>query len=333
MDHHLDRQTLDAFTGEQELQSVVDSVYSMGKRFIQAIQHQQDQMDQMRSALENEISTLQKDLELRNNEFEQMHRALTEAQAAQAESRRAQESLQQECQRLNDTLGRYQKDVEQLEALSRQMAVIQEENQRLRGQIEERRLAEHRLQQSHKEAMEELSVQFEKEKMKFQDRLQMAEDGKQSLQTVVERHKAMQLQAEQDRDRRLEEADRLRQDEKAKREQLMAQVSLLQSQLADLERSTQEFQREQEHRTYMTLTKAAQEHRTQMEQLKKELEKKTREATLLAFQRDQDKENHRKAIEAMRQEFNQQINIRADEIRRQCMIRSRQELLQDPSML
>ncbi len=322
MDQHLEKRAFDIVGEERELRTVADQVYILGKRLIEIIQHQEDQMAMERGSVQNEMALLKENHEKQAAELDRLRRDLSDAQGALVESHRLQDAMAEECRQLNESLALYRRDVESMESLIRTLSATKEENNRLMAQIDALRAEEQRLQRAHSDKLEELNLKFQQEKLKLLEGIQAAEDRCQNLQAQVNRHKDLQYQSEQERNHVLEELSKIKQDEKMKRQKINAQLAQVQAQMSELERISGDSQREQERKNLLALNKLNQEHREEMERLRWEGDNKDREISLLKYQIEQEKENHRRSLEAMKQEMENQLNIKADEIRRQFLIRS-----------
>ena len=81
------------------------------------------------------------------------------------------------------------------------------------------------------------------------------------------------------------------------------------------------MQREYERKLSFTKTQTEQTYQSQIESLKTELQERIHEINHLRYQLQQEKEDHNRAMETLKQDMTKQIDLRADEIRRQYMLK------------
>ncbi len=312
----------EAIPDEEQFRQSLLCVERFGKQTHETARRLKDLLDieKERGARESEL--LRARVKEKENELEQLRKELIDVRMELSESRRGENSLKLEVKQQKEQLSAFKVDGERIEQSRRLLGDANNEIARLKTRAEALEADAAKLRRDHKSEIDALVLRYEQEKIQLRENAQIAADKARGILDTIERYKSQAALAEKEKAAALEELQRGRNDQKQQMEKLRGALALREAAASEQERLAADMQSDYERKLALAQSRAEQTYQTQIESLRHTNEDQLHELARLRYQMEQMKEDHRRALEALKQDMEKQITLRADEIRRQYILRS-----------
>jgi chromosome segregation ATPase len=306
---------------EQPFRDALSQIDSFVKNLIQTAGRQRDMLLSERESSARDISSLRKKVSGKDEELENLRKIVTDLQVKIAEARRNGASKQLEAKQLAEQLNIYKTDRKQLDETEKKLRDAREQCSRLQSQIEAVTAKNSQIEREHKTEIDQIILKYEQEKVQLHENVQIAEERARTAQELEIRSRSQVSLAEKEKKAAIEELSRGKQNQKLQVEQLRSELARREAAVSEQDRRLLDMQREYERKLSFTKTQTEQTYQSQIESLKTELQERIHEINHLRYQLQQEKEDHNRAMETLKQDMTKQIDLRADEIRRQYMLK------------
>ncbi len=317
-----DIKDLGSIPDEELFHRALAQINSFGQQAFQLACRQRDLIQTERARSQRENDALRKRIAEKDSELETLRKSLIDAQMELAESRRSENSFKLEAKQYKEQLSIYAVDARRIEEAEKQLRAARGEISDLRSQIEAAAASNAKTERDRKAELEKMTLKHEQEKVQLHESIQVAEERAQNAADAAERFQSAMRQVEAEKNVAAAEFAHGMQSQKQVIEKLRSDLAQREASASELERSVEDIRREYERKIALTRSQTEQGYQTQIESLKNELEERTREISRFRYQLEQEKEYHRRATESLKQEMAKQIDLRADEIRRQLILKS-----------
>ncbi|OON88832.1 hypothetical protein [Pyramidobacter sp. C12-8] len=322
MQEQIDTSAVDPIPDEEAFRRALAQIETFGKQIFRTAERQKDLLLNEKEQNARETIVLRKRLDERENELETLRKNLMDAQMELSEARRSEASLKLEIKQLKEQVSIYRVDARRIEEAESQLRTAKEEAAHLRARIEELNTEAVRAVRKHKTEVDALTLKYEQEKVALHESVQIAEDRARSAAETVARTQSLGSIAEHEKNAALEELARSKREQKQQLEKLQNDLARREAAASELERRFADQQREYERKLSLIQLQTGQQYQSQMEALKNVLEDKAHELNRAHYQIEQLNDDHRRALEALKQDMEKQLELRADEIRRRLILKS-----------
>ena len=322
MQEQIDKSAVDPIPDEETFRRALAQLEAFGKQIFQIAVRQKDLLINEQEQSGRERFLLRKRLDERENELEALRKNLMNAQMELSEARRSEASLKLEIKQIREQLSVYRVDARRIEEAESQLRTAKEENAHLRTHIEELNIEAAKAARAHKTEIDALILKYEQEKVTLRENIQIAEDRARSTAETIARTQSLGSIAEREKNAALEDLARCKREQKQQLEKLQNDLARHEAAASEQERRFADQQREYERKLSLIQLQTGQQYQSQMEALKSVLEDKTHELNRAHYQIEQLNDDHRRALEALNQDMEKQLEIRADEIRRRFILKS-----------
>lgn len=324
MQDNEDKQT--TVLDEDAFYKAMQQIATLAKQAFQIAAQQKDAIAASDERHRIEVSALRSRLDEKSAELESIRKKLIDAQGKLAEFHRNENALKLEVKQYQSQLGIYRVDAKKITDLEDALRVAGSENLALRTQIETMNSEAAKLERDRKAQFDSLSLKYEQEKVLLNENIRIAEERAQSASETAERMKSLASIAEQEKNSALEAANRAKQDQKMQIEKIRGELLRKEALASEHERRVSDLQRSYERKISLSESQARQECQAQTELLKNTIEEQSHEINRLRYQLEQQKEDQRRAVEAIKQDMDKQIELRAEQIRRQFILNTARDV-------
>ncbi len=313
----------DPIPDEDVFHQALLQIERFGKQTLDIAHRQRDllKVEVERNARESII--LKKKIEEKETELVELRKNLIDTQMQLSATRRSENSLKLEVKQLQEQVTIYKVDGERIEKTEQLLRAEKEENSQLKTRIEVLGAEALRLSREHKSELDTLVLKYEQEKIQLHENVQIAEDKARIATDQIERFKSLAALAENEKKAAAEELQHTYDEQKRQIELLRSELAKREAVASEHERLNADMQHEFERKLTLMKTQTEQKYQTQIEKLKSTVEEQLHEISRLRYQLEQTKEDHRRAIDTLKQDMEKQITLRADELRRQFMLKGR----------
>ena len=116
--------------------------------------------------------------------------------------------------------------------------------------------------------------------------------------------------------------EKTRAQQKEQIDKLRGELAAREARVSEQDRILADMQRDYERKLSLAQSQAEQKYQSELEKLRHTNEDQLHELNRTRYTMELLKEDHARAIEALKQDMEKQITLRADEIRRQFMLKS-----------
>lgn len=322
MQEQIDKSAVDSIPDEETFRRALAQLEAFGKQIFQVAVRQKDLLINEQEQSGRERFLLRKRIDERENELEALRKNLMNAQMELSEARRSEASLKLEIKQIREQLSVYRVDARRIEEAESQLRTAKEENAHLRTHIEELNIEAAKAARAHKTEIDALTLKYEQEKVTLRENIQIAEDRARNAAETIARTQSLGSIAEREKNAALEDLARCKREQKQQLEKLQNDLARHEAAASEQERRFADQQREYERKLSLIQLQTGQQYQSQMEALKSALEDKAHELNRAHYQIEQLNDDHRRALEALNQDMEKQLEIRADEIRRRFILKS-----------
>jgi len=314
-------QELAPLPDEDVFRQALLQIERFGKQTLDIAHRQQDLLKVEFERNAQESALLKKKIEEKESELVELKKNLIDTQMELSAVRRNENSLKLEVKQLQEQVSLYKVDGERIENAEQQLRVEKEENSQLKTRIEVLGAESLRMNRDHKSELDALTLKYEQEKIHLQENVQIAEDKARIASDQIERFKSLAAMAEKEKKTTEEELQHTFDEQKRQIEHLRSELAKREAVVSEHERLTSDMQSAFDRKLALIQSQTEQKYQTQIEKLKSTAEEQLHEITRSRYQLEQMKEDHRRTIEALKQDMGKQIALRSDEIRRQFMLK------------
>lgn len=316
---------------EQPFREALSQIGSFGKNLLQIAGRQRDLLISERERSSRDMALLRKKVGEKEEELESLRKTITDQKLILSDARRSVTSMQLELKQLNDQLGIYKMDRNRVDDAEKQLHDAKIRCTQLQSKVELLTAKAAKTDREHKAEIDRIILKYEQEKVQLHESAQVAEDRARAAQEQEARATSQINITEKEKKAAFEELTREKQNRKLQVEKLRSELARHEASASEQERRLLDLQRNYERKLSFSQTKAEQTYLSQMETLKTELQEKVHEINHLRYRLQQEKEDHRRAVEALRQDMAKQLDLRADEIRRQFILKDASPTLKSNS--
>ncbi|MGI6076047.1 MAG: hypothetical protein ACOYD9_06760 [Pyramidobacter sp.] len=306
---------------EQPFREALSQISSFGKNLLQIANRQRDLLISERERNSRDMALLRKKIGEKEEELENLRKTITDQKLNLSDARRSVTSMQLEIKQLNDQLAIYKMDRNRVDDSEKQLHDAKIHCTQLQSKLELLTAKAAKAEREHKAEIDQIILKYEQEKVQLHESAQVAEDRARAAQEQEARALAQVNITEKEKRAALEELTRGKQNQKLQVEKLRSELAQREAAASEQERRLLDMQRDYERKMSFSQTKTEQTYLSQLENLKTDLQERIHEVNHLRYQLQQEKEDHRRAMEALRQNMAKQLDLRADEIRRQFILK------------
>lgn len=322
---------IDPIPDEETFRQALLQIERFGKLTHDIAVRQKEFFDIEKDRHEKETSVLKKRLEDKERELETQRKSIIDVRMELSEARRNDNSLKLEIKQLKEQIEIYKVDGGRIEEAERLLRATREENAALRARIEALGVEAARAARDHKTEIDSIELSHEKEKIQLSEKVQVAEEKARAATDTIERYKSLAALAESEKAAAVEEMERSRSEQKRQTEKLRSSLAQSEAALSEHDRVVADLQYSYERKLALARSQAEQTYQAEIEKLKHAGEDQLHELARTRYQMEQMQEDHRRAVAALKQDMEKQISLRADEIRRQLILKSSGTPGNDPS--
>ncbi len=316
-----DNREFDTLPDEEQFHRALSQVTSFGQQTFQVAIRLRDIINAERERSANENETLKKRIEEKDAEIESIRKSLVDLQLQLTEAQRVGNSYKIEARQLKEQLTYFAVDIKHIEDTEKQLRTARGEIADLRLKIEAITAQATKIDRDNKAELEKQALKYEQEKVLLFDNIKVAQDRAQTEAEHAERFQASVQIVEAEKTALLEELSRARQAHKEQLEKLRSELAKRDADASELQRRLSDHLRDNERQVSLARARTEQDYQSQIEKLKNDIDERDRLIKRFNYQIEQEKEYHNRAIEALKLEMAKQLDIRADEIRRQLILK------------
>ena len=216
----------------------------------------------------------------------------------------------------------YKVDGERIDAAESQLRAARDENAALKTRLDEQAVGAAKAARDHKTELDALVLKYEQEKIQLNENVQVALEKARNVTDTIERYKSLAALAESEKNSAAEEMEKTRAQQKEQIDKLRGELAAREARVSEQDRILADVQRDYERKLSLAQSQAEQKYQSELEKLRHINEDQLHELNRTRYTMELLKEDHARAIEALKQDMEKQITLRADEIRRQFMLKS-----------
>jgi hypothetical protein len=216
----------------------------------------------------------------------------------------------------------YKVDGERIDAAESQLRAARDENAALKTRLDEQAVGATKAARDHKTELDALVLKYEQEKIQLNENVQVALEKARNVTDTIERYKSLAALAESEKNSAAEEMEKTRAQQKEQIDKLRGELAAREARVSEQDRILADVQRDYERKLSLAQSQAEQKYQSELEKLRHINEDQLHELNRTRYTMELLKEDHARAIEALKQDMEKQITLRADEIRRQFMLKS-----------
>ena len=316
------RQELDPIPDEETFRKALLAIERFGAQTHEIARRQQELLAIEKDRAAKEADVLRKRAEEKDRQLEALRKTLIDAQMELSEARRNENSLRLEVKQLKEQVSVFRVDGERIEEAESQLRASRDENATLKTRLEEQSADAAKAARDHKTELDALVLKYEQEKIQLGENVQVALEKVRNVADTIERYKSLAALAESEKNAAGEEMERSRAQQKEQIDKLRSELASREARVSEQDRLLADVQREYERKLALAQSQAEQKYQSEVEKLRHANEDLLHELNRTRYTMGLLKEDHARAIEALKQDMEKQITLRADEIRRQFMLKT-----------
>ncbi len=313
---------IDAIPDDEQFRQALLVIDRFGKQTHGAANRLKDLLNIEKERNARESDLLKARVEQKEREIEELRKHLIDVQMQLADARRVENSLKLEVKQLKEQIGVFKIDNEQIEKTRQLLRDANNENAHLKTRIEVLEGEASKAQRDHKSEIDMLILRYEQEKFRLNENAQIASDKARNALDTVEHFRSLAAMAENERTAALEELQRGKDDQKQQIEKLRTTLAQREAAVSEQERLAADMQSDYEHKLALMRSQLEKTYQTKIDSLRQTSEDQLHELARARYQMEQMKEDHRRAVETLKQDMEKQITLRTDEVRRQFILQS-----------
>ncbi len=316
------RQELDPIPDDEAFRKALLTVERFGVQLHEIARRQKELLAIEKDRAAKEADVLRTRAEEKDRALEAMRKTLIDAQMELSEARRNENSLSLEVKQLKEQVRIYKVDGERIDAAESQLRAARDENAALKTRLDEQAVGAAKAARDHKTELDALVLKYEQEKIQLNENVQVALEKARNVTDTIERYKSLAALAESEKNSAAEEMEKTRAQQKEQIDKLRGELAAREARVSEQDRILADVQRDYERKLSLAQSQAEQKYQSELEKLRHTNEDQLHELNRTRYTMELLKEDHARAIEALKQDMEKQITLRADEIRRQFMLKS-----------
>ena len=316
------RQELDPIPDDEAFRKALLAIERFGEQTHELACRQKELLAIEKDRAVKEADVLRKRAEEKDRELEELRKTLIDTQMELSEARRGENSLSLEVKQLKEQVRIYKVDGARIDEAETQLRAVRDENAALKTRLEEQAAEASKAARAHKTEVDTLVLKYEQEKIQLNEEVQVALEQAHNVADTIERYKSLAAIAESEKAAAVEETEQLQARQKEQIDKLRGELAAREARVSEQDRLLADVQRDHDRKLALAQSQAEQKYQSELEKLRHAAEDQLHELNRARYKMELMKEDHARAIEALKQDMEKQITLRADEIRRQFMLKT-----------